>query len=157
MIDFLRGVFVALFSFLVVVFTPIKDSLIGMLILFAANGLFGLIADIMNGGGFKAKKALIFTKQCFIYYGTILFLFPVGFFLHKQEETATAIGVVSMITAWVFVANILRNCRACCPKDTPMYKIFDILYYIISVQVVEKIPFIASYIARKEGENNINK
>ena len=146
MIDFLRGVFVALFSFLVVVFTPIKDSLIGM-----------LIADIMNGGGFKAKKALIFTKQCFIYYGTILLLFPVGFFLHKQEETATAIGVVSMITAWVFVANILRNCRACCPKDTPMYKLFDILYYIVSVQVVEKIPFIASYIARKTEENNINK
>jgi hypothetical protein len=34
-----------------------------------------------------------------------------------------------------------------------MYRLFDILYFIVSAQVIQKVPFVAEYIKNKEAEN----
>lgn len=157
MIDFLRTAIAMLFSCLLALFSPIQDILIGMVVLLAMNGLFGLLADIINGKGWKMNKATRFLVQCFVYFVLVMALFVVGHFIHKDSEAATCVSIISIITTWVFSINILRNCRNCCPKTSSMYKLFDILYYVVSIQIVEKIPFVASYIAHKAEENNINK
>lgn len=154
MVDFLRTAIAALFSCLLTLFSPIQDILIGMVVLFAVNGLFGLFADIINGNGWKMYKATKFLVQCCVYFTLVMALFVVGHFIHKDNEAATCVSVVSIITTWVFSINILRNSRNSCPKTSSMYKLFDILYYIVSIQIVEKVPFVASYIARKEEEGN---
>jgi hypothetical protein len=38
-----------------------------------------------------------------------------------------------------------------------MYKLFDILHYIVSVQVIEKIPYVAAYMAEKQEEKRVEK
>ncbi len=154
MVDFLRTAIAMLFSCLLTLFSPIQDILIGMVVLLAMNGLFGLLADIINGNGWKMNKATRFLVQCFVYFVLVMALFVVGHFIHKDSEVATCVSIISIITTWVFSINILRNCRNCCPKTSSMYKLFDILYYIVSIQIVEKVPFVASYIARKEEESN---
>ena len=155
MVDFLRTAIAALFSCLLTLFSPIHDILIGMVVLFAVNGIFGLFADIINGNGWKMNKATNFIVQCAVYFVLVMALFIVGHFIHKDTEAATCVSVVSIITTWVFSINILRNGRNSCPKDSSMYKLFDILYYVVSIQIVEKIPFVASYIASK-GEETSN-
>lgn len=154
MVDFLRTAIAMLFSCLLTLFSPIQDILIGMVVLLAMNGLFGLLADIINGNGWKMNKATRFLVQCFVYFVLVMALFVVGHFIHKDSEAATCVSIISIITTWVFSINILRNCRNCCPKTSSMYKLFDILYYVVSIQIVEKIPFVASYIAHKAEENN---
>lgn len=154
MVDFLRTAIAMLFSCLLTLFSPIQDILIGMVVLLAMNGVFGLLADIINGNGWKMNKATRFLIQCFVYFVLVMALFVVGHFIHKDSEAATCVSIISIITTWVFSINILRNCRNCCPKTSSMYKLFDILYYIVSIQIVEKVPFVASYIARKEEESN---
>ena len=127
MVDFIRSAIVALISCLLTLFSPIQDILVGMVVLLTLNGVCGLFADIINGNGWEMNKATKFLVQCFVYFVLVM----------------------------VFSINILRNCRNCCPQESSMYKLFDILYYIVSVQIVEKIPFVASYIASK-GEETSN-
>ena len=152
MVDFIRSAIVALISCLLTLFSPIQDILVGMVVLLTLNGVCGLFADIINGNGWEMNKATKFLVQCFVYFVLVMALFVVGHFIHKHDEAITCVKIIMIITTWVFSINILRNCRNCCPQESSMYKLLDILYYIVSVQIVEKIPFVASYIARKGEE-----
>lgn len=144
-------------SSVISLFTPIQDVVLAMLILFCVNGAFGLLADIIDGNGWSNKKALSFLKQCFIFFGTLFSLFAIGHFLHEEDETFTCVKIICIITTWVFGVNILRNARQSCSNGSSMYRLFDILYYIVSVQVVEKIPFVSNYIAARKSNNGDEK
>lgn len=152
MITELKTLIVLAVSSLISLFSPIKDVLIAMLILFCVNGAFGLLADIFNGRGWDTKKALSFLLQIFIFFGAISTVFAVGKFLHEEDETMTCVKIICIITTWVFSVNIFRNCRVCTPNGSSMHRLFDILYYVASVQVVEKIPFVKEYLMSKKGE-----
>ena len=153
MVDYIRSAVVALVSCLLTLFSPIQDVLVGMVVLLALNGFLGLVADIINGNGWKMGKATKFLIQCFVYFVLVMSLFVVGHFIHKHDEAVTCVSIISIITTWVFGINILRNCRECCPRTSSMHRLFDILYYIVSVQIIEKVPFVANYIKHKEEEN----
>lgn len=157
MVYYLKAAVITFISGLLTLFSPIQDILIGMVILLSINGLFGLIADIMDGERWHSKKALSFLYQCFIYFGLVMSLFVVGKFIHKPSEAATCVSMISIITTWVFTINILRNVKQCMPRSSPMYKLFDILHYIVSVQVIEKIPYVAAYMAEKQEEKRVEK
>lgn len=160
MVEYIRSAVVALVSCLITLFSPIEDIMLGMVVLLAVNGLFGLLADIINGVGWKTKKAIGFLYQTAVYFVLVMSLFVVGKFIHKHDEAVTCVSMISVITTWVFGINIFRNGRECCPKNSSMYKLFDILHYIVSVQIIEKIPYIENYIREKqkdkekENENN---
>lgn len=55
MVEYIRSAIVALVSCLITLFSPIEDIMLGMVVLLAVNGLFGLLADIFNGVGWKTK------------------------------------------------------------------------------------------------------
>ena len=157
MVEYIRSAVIALVSCLITLFSPIEDIMLGMVVLLAVNGLFGLLADIFNGVGWKTKKAIGFLYQTAVFFVLVMSLFVVGKLIHKHEEAITCVSVISVITTWVFGINILRNGRECCPKGSQMYKLFDILHYIVSVQIIEKIPYIENYIIEKQKENEKNK
>lgn len=152
MITELKTLIVLAVSSLISLFSPIKDVMVAMLILFCVNGAFGLFADIFTGKGWNTKKALSFLLQIFIFFGSISSVFAVGKFLHEEDETLAYVKVICIITTWVFSVNIFRNCRTCTPEGSSMHQLFDILYYISSVQVVERIPFVKEYLMSKKGE-----
>ena len=149
----IRALIGLVISSVISLFTPIEDVMIAMLVLFSVNGAFGLLEDILHADGWKTKKAFAFLGQCGLYFGTMMSLFLIGHLIHEREEAMTCVKVISVITVWVFGVNILRNARSCCHAGSTMYRLFDILYYVVSVQVVEKIPFVQNYLLRKEVED----
>lgn len=153
MIDYLRCAVMTLVSSVITMFSPIRDVMIGMIILLSVNALFGLVADIIDGNGFCMRKALSFLGQCFVFFGLVTSLFAIGHFIHKHNEAVTCVSLVSIITTWVFAVNILRNCKECVPNKSPMYKLFDILHYIVSVQVIERIPYVANYMTDRKKDS----
>lgn len=138
-------------SSVISLFSPIKDILLAMLVLFIVNSLLGLLEDILHGSGWSTRKALSFGGQCGIYFGTIMSVFMIGHLIDERDEALVCVKVISIITAWVFGVNIFRNGRDCMPAGSSMHKLFDILYYVASVQAVEKIPFVKSYLMRKKS------
>lgn len=137
-------------SSIVALFAPIGHVMFAMVWLFAINGAMGLLEDILHADGWKTKKALSFIGQCGIYFGTVMSLFLIGHLIHEHENAMSSVKMISIITVWVFGTNILKNARDCCPAGSSMYKLFDILYYVASVQAIEKIPFVQNYLSRKK-------
>nr|DAR63561.1 MAG TPA: holin [Caudoviricetes sp.] len=153
MIDFIRGVLVTFLSCLLAFFAPVQDFLIAMFCLFVANVAFGVLADYINGGEWQRRKFFVFFRDCLVFFGLVASFYVIGYFVHRREEATTCVSVSCLLAIWAFGINILRNCRNCCLKTSSMYKLFDILYFIVSAQVIQKVPFVAEYIKNKEAEN----
>lgn len=156
MIDNLKHLIVMAVSCLISMFSPIDDVLLGMVVLLCVNGAFGLVADIIQGDGWHTKKALSFLTQCFVYFGLVMSLFVVGHLIHKHDEAVTCVSIISIITTWVFTVNILRNGKLCTPEGSPMHRLFDILHYIASVQVVERIPYVSDFMRREAERKEVS-
>ena len=130
-------------------FTPILDYMIAMLILLSINLLFGIAAARSNGEEWSWKKALLFFVFCGGLFVTFASMFAVGHFLHQDAEAALCVKYACFIAVYVFGTNILRNWRSMLIEGTSMYKFVDVLLYVLTVQFVEKLPWVKKYQEQK--------
>jgi hypothetical protein len=59
------------------------------------------------------------------------------------------------VTIYIYGVNILRNIRHMLQEGSGMYRVVDILYYVLTLKVVDKIPFLSEYLkkSKKEADN----
>jgi hypothetical protein len=136
----------ALFSLL----APIRYFMYAMVLLFFLNFVFGLAADIVNGGKWSTKKALMFFVCCAVFFVTSCSAFIIGHFMGEHEQAVTVVKFLCYIAIFVFGTNMFRNMRDICPKGSQWYRFFDLCYYIMSVQFIEKIPLIKKWQEQRE-------
>ncbi len=148
--SFVGGVLCSLMALL----DPIKDFEIAMVFVFTLNYLCGCTADAVNGTKWSMKKTLWFGLECFVFLGIIVFLFLIGHFLHKREEALFCAQWACIIASWAYAKNILRNLKQIFKKGGTMYMIVDVLYFIVSFELIEKIPYVKRYIEAKQAEIN---
>lgn len=141
----------ALISF----FMPIGDFIVAMIILFIVNFCFGLLADIVNGGGWDKKKAMQFFVQCLVFFMIAFCIFSIGENMHAHQEAVSGVKYLCTIALWFFSVNIARNWMNITPKKSVFHRIAYFLFYVLSVQFVERIPFLKRFIAEKEQENTV--
>lgn len=46
---------------------------------------------------------------------------------------------------YIFSVNIVRNWRSVLVKDTAWYKFVDLLYYVLTMEVIEKLPIVKKW------------
>lgn len=138
----------ALFSLL----APIQYFMYAMVLLFFLNFIFGLAADIVNGGRWKTKKALMFFVCCAVFFVTSCSAFIIGHFMGEHEQAITVVKFMCYIAIYIFGTNIFRNLRDISPKMSPWYRFFDLCYYILSVQFIEKIPFVKKWQEERKNQ-----
>lgn len=148
----IKGLLVATFSALVSFFMPIKDFMIAMIILFLVNFSFGLLADIINGGCWERKKALQFFTQSLGFFLLVFCMFSIGEKMHAHQEAVSSVKYLCTVAVWFFSVNITRNCMEITPKGSVFHRIAYFVYYVLSVQFVERIPFLKRFITEKEKE-----
>ena len=148
----LKTLVVTVLGLLASLFSPILDFMLAMLILLTTNLLFGIASARSNGEEWSWKKAIMFIVFCFGLFGTFAVMFTVGHFLHQDAESALCVKYACFIAVWVFGTNILRNWRKMLHKGTATYRFVDILLYVLTVQFVEKLPWVKKY--QEEKENN---
>jgi hypothetical protein len=150
----IKGFLVAAWAAVISFFMPIGDFMLAMIVLFIVNFSFGLIADIVNGGGWENKKALQFFGQSTVFFVLMLSVLTVGDKLHDHEEAISGVKYLCSMATYFFAVNISRNWKMIAPKGSVWYRIASFCYYVLSVQFVERIPFLKKFIAEKEEENN---
>ena len=141
----LKTLVLTIFGLLTSLFAPIMDFMIAMMILLTVNLFFGVASAWSSGEGFKWKKACMFFVFCFGLFSTFASMFAVGHFLHNDAEAALCVKYACFIALWVFGTNILRNWRSMLHEGTATYRFVDILLYVLTVQFVEKLPFVKKY------------
>jgi hypothetical protein len=140
----------ALFSLL----APIQYFMYAMVLLFFLNFVFGLASDIVNGGKWSTKKALMFFVCCAVFFVTSCSAFIIGHFMGEHEQAVTVVKFLCYIAIFVFGTNMFRNMRDICLKGSQWYRFFDLCYYILGVQFIEKIPMIKKWQEQREKRNH---
>jgi multisubunit Na+/H+ antiporter MnhB subunit len=75
---------------------------------------------------------------------------------HKGNPDG-ALQCVSFVTysvIYFYSVNILRNVKSLLPSGTLGRRVISFLYYVVSVEFVKKIPYLATYLGGKEDNND---
>lgn len=149
---FLIGAISAVLSF----FMPISDFIVAMIILFVVNFVFGLFADITNGGHWEKKKANMFFLYCLVFFLIAMSIFAIGHLLHAHAEAVQGVRYLCVVALWFFGVNISRNWTKITRKGSVFHSLALFIYNVLSMQIVERIPFLKEYIQEekevKKGE-----
>ena len=133
-----RSIIIAVTGAFFALLSPIQDFMAGMLILFAVNFVFGLLAAIFNGEKWSWRKAGMCFIYCLIFFATAASMFIVGHFMHTEEQALVCVKYVCFAAIYVFGTNILRNWRNLCTPGSPWYNLVSLLYYVLTVKFVER-------------------
>ena len=147
----IRFLIVSVVSGVMGLLLPIKDFMYAMILLFAVNYVFGLVAGLVAGEGWSMKKSMVFFYHCALFFAISAFLFLIGHFLHAEGEAVGCVKTLCGIAIYFYTTNVVRNWRSMLVKNTTMYKVADAVYFILTMKVVERVPYVSEYLKAKKG------
>ena len=133
---------------------PIQDFMVAIVILFILNFIFGLTADMVTGGTWSWRKAFRFFTHCFVFFVMAAAVFTCGHYMHNQEGAVQCVSYICYVTIYIYAVNILRNLRHMLMEGSGMWRVVDVLYYLLTLKVVDKIPFLGEYLNKKKEDKN---
>lgn len=149
----IKGFFIAACSAVLSFFMPIGDFIEAMIMLFLVNFIFGLFADIVHGKGWNKRKANTFFVYCLVFFAIALFIFTIGHLLHAHDEAIQGVKYLCVVSLWFFGVNISRNWMEITRKGSTFHRIAYFVNYILSMEIITRIPFLKQFIEEKEKNN----
>jgi hypothetical protein len=142
MFDTIRNLLITISSILIGYFAPLKDVVFVIFFVFLLNCVFGLIAGVgVQGEKFSLKKFFRCIMETLVFYIIVLSVYLVGEKMGNPEGAIQCIsGLVYAIIYFYFV-NILRNSHKLLPKS----KGIKFMYYVLSFEIIKKIPYLQEY------------
>lgn len=128
---------------------PIRDFMIAMVIVFSLNYIFGWVAGMVHGEKWSLKKSMVFFYHCTIFFVLTASLFITGHFLHNDAETLGVVKALCGVAIWFYATNIARNWQVMLVEGTTMYKVAGFVYYILTLKMVDKIPYLSEYLKKQ--------
>lgn len=130
---------------------PIRDFMIAMVIVFSLNYIFGWVAGMVHGEKWSLKKSMVFFYHCTIFFVLTASLFITGHFLHNDAETLGVVKALCGVAIWFYATNIARNWQVMLVEGTTMYKVAGFVYYILTLKMVDKIPYLSEYLKKQSA------
>lgn len=156
-----RGWVAGLLSAMLAFLTPIAGDLYSMLLLFGANVVFGIIADVSSGGKWEKKKFWNAIKEALLFFALVFFIFGIGSLKNNVSGAQQCVSFVSYSLIYYYGTNICRNMKQLLPDGSIGHKVFAWFYWILSVEFIKKIPGLMQYLqgkapleAAKESRNH---
>lgn len=131
---------------------PIHDFMVAVVLLFVMNFICGLTADVVHGDGWSTKKALTFVGHCFIFFSLATFIFASGHFMHNDSGAVQCVSYICYVAFYIYIVNIVRNLRSVTLKGSAMYKLLDFVYFVLTLKLLNKIPYLSDYFNSVKSE-----
>ena len=142
MFDTIRNLFVTITSVVVGYFAPLRDVVFVIFFVFLLNCIFGLIAGVgVQGESFSLKKFFRCISETLVFYVIVLSIYLVGEKMGNPSGAIQCISGVVYAIIYFYTVNILRNAHKLLPKT----KVIKFLYYVMSFEVIKKIPYLQQY------------
>ncbi len=132
---------------------PIKNDIFGLVLLFALNFLFGLLADMCNRRYWSFRKAFYFFRDAGIYFAMVASIYLLGHLKGEDEAAAQCVSFMIYVAIYFYGTNILRNARIVTQYSGTLFRILDFLYYVFSLRIVERFDYLNGYIKSYEKDN----
>ena len=155
MFNTIKNLLVTITSVLVGYFAPLKDMVFVIFFVFLLNCIFGLLAGVgVQKERFSLKKFFRCILETLVFYVIVLSIYLVGEKMGNPSGAVQCISGVVYAIIYFYAVNILRNCHKLLPKS----KGIKFLYYVLSFEVIKKIPYLQQYQEKAdEVENAIEK
>lgn len=155
MLDTIRNLIVTIASVVVGYFAPLRDVVFVIFFIFLLNCIFGLVAGVgVQGERFSIRKFFRCILETLVFYVIVLSIYVVGEKMGNPSGALQCISGVVYAIIYFYSVNILRNCH----KLFPTSKGIKFMYYVLSFEVIRKIPYLAQYQEHaREVEESIRK
>ena len=147
MYNTIRNLFVTIAGVLLGYFAPLKDIVFVIFFIFLLNCIFGLVAGVgVQGEKFSLKKFFRCIMETLVFYVIVLSIFVIGEKMGNLDGALQCISGVVYAIIYFYSVNILRNVNKLLPKS----KVIKFLYYVLSFEVIKKIPYLQQFQDKKE-------
>lgn len=146
-----KAVIVGIFSAIMAFLEPLAGDLEAMLILFATNAVFGIIADIVDGRKWDKRKIRMAFVEALLFFLFVFLIFSIGNLKGNMDGALQCVSFVSYSLIYYYGTNICRNMMNVLPDESTGHKCFAFIYYLLSVEFIKKIPFLAQYFKGKSA------
>ena len=155
MFDSLKNLLITVSSVIVGYFAPLKDVVFVIFFIFLLNCFFGLIAGVgVQGERFSIKKFFRCILETLVFYVIVLSIYLVGEKMGNPEGAIQCISGVMYAIIYFYSVNILRNAHILLPGS----KVLKFLFYVLSFEVIKKIPYLQQYMEKaQEVDESIKK
>lgn len=142
MFDTVKNLFISVFSVMVGYFAPLRDIVFVIFFIFLLNCIFGLFAGVgVQGERFNLKKFFRCIMETLVFYIIVLSIYLVGEKMGNPSGAVQCISGVVYAIIYFYTVNILRNAHKLLPKS----KTIKFLFYVMSFEVIKKIPYLQQY------------
>lgn len=142
MFDTIKNLLITITSVLIGYFAPLKDIVFVIFFVFLLNCIFGLIAGVgVQGERFSLKKFFRCILETLVFYVIVLSIYLVGEKMGNSEGAVQCISGVVYAIIYFYAVNILRNAHKLLPKS----KGINFLYYVLSFEIIKKIPYLQQF------------
>ena len=145
----IRNLLASVFSVMFAYFAPIQNMVFVIFFVFAINCMAGMIAGIVaKHERFNLKKFFHCMLETFVFYVIVLSVFTIGEKMRNLDGAIQCITGVVYASLYFYGVNTLRNLNILFPES----KVIRFLFYVLSFEVVKKIPYMQQFINKeKEG------
>ena len=145
----IRNLLASVFSVMFAYFAPIQNMVFVIFFVFAINCMAGMIAGIVaKHERFNLKKFFHCMLETFVFYVIVLSVFTIGEKMRNLDGAIQCITGVVYAIIYFYGVNTLRNLNILFPES----KVIRFLFYVLSFEVVKKIPYMQQFINKeKEG------
>ena len=142
MFDTIKNLLITITSVLIGYFAPLKDIVFVIFFVFLLNCIFGLIAGVgVQGERFSLKKFFRCISETLVFYVIVLSIYMVGEKMGNTDGAVQCISGVVYAIIYFYAVNILRNAHKLLPKS----KGLKFLYYVLSFEIIKKIPYLQQF------------
>lgn len=141
----LKTIIITVIGAIFTLLAPIQNFMYAMLLLFAINFIFGVVAAVVKKEDWSTKKALLFFVYCAIFFVTASATFIIGHLMDEKEQAMAVVKVLCYIAIYIFGTNIFRNWLQILNPGTPWYKFVDLIYYVLSIKFIERFDIVKSW------------
>ena len=155
MFDTIKNLIITIVSVLIGYFAPLKDIVFVIFFIFLLNCIFGLMAGVgVQNEKFNLKKFFRCIMETLIFYVIVLSIFVIGEKMGNLSGALQCISGVVYAIIYFYAVNILRNTHKLLPKS----RVIKFLFFVLSFEVIKKIPYLQQYQEKKEEvEDQIKK
>jgi hypothetical protein len=154
--DGLRIVTASLVANVIGLMFPIWNDIFGLVLLFTANFVVGLLADVCNRREWSFRKAFCFFRDAGIYFAMVACIYLLGYFKGEERAAVHCVSFMIYVAIYFYGTNILRNARMITNEKSTIYRVLDFLYYILSLKVLQRSKSLKNYIDYEKHNGNIH-
>ena len=154
--DGLKIVTASLVANVVGLLFPIWNDIFGLVLLFTANFVVGLLADVCNRREWSFRKAFCFFRDAGIYFAMVACIYLLGYFKGEERAAVHCVSFMIYVAIYLYGTNILRNARMITNEKSTLYRVLDFLYYILSLKVLQRSKSLKNYIDYEKHNGNIH-